>query len=400
MGIAREPKTKLEHTQIPASKTCDWLLLCALVSVTLLLVGFLGRFGKSNGVLERRKLSLTLKDQALAAQSLGWGRKASKILSRSCAVGIPFYAVSKLGAARVVLVMLVGLSSKLVAVEEESTDLTSFKTWRLLFAHRKWTVGSLILQLVCDLSGRTNSSALSSICLGYVALALCIFVQPPPFPSSRPKVSTTMSSNIAPDSSTSTIHATSWAIPSQIKELPASESWMSPLICSAEDTEITLWSGGLMGALSIIMFVLLRSSGLNLSPSQVGWNFLASSATALALTVTKPKSLRDSQGLGLVFGSLLSSFTLAQLGIDQWSQFTFQAVLIGISFVCAKFDTQAASFSASKSKHHHYSIKSHSADHAQMSRFSEFVLRNTPESQLLRSIMVEKDSRRILYFMW
>ena len=327
-----------------------------------------------------------------------------RIAGRLLTVGLPFYAVLELGAARVALVLLIGLASNIIAIEDEATDLTRVKTWKLLFARRRWTVGSILLQLVCDLSGLTSGFTTKSICLGYLALATSILVLPPPFPSSRPKASVvTSSSSQASGTSKPVVSSKSYGVPPQFEHLPAKNPKLSPLVCSLEDSQLTLLSGTVLGIFSIIAIVFFSPAHGHFSPAQLGFNSLTSLTAALSLVTTKPKSLRNGKSLGLVLGSLVSSLALVSIGKSSWSLLIFESGLIAVSFVCANLDTRAALFTPLHSAHHHHHVHTadpHAIEHAQMSRFSEFVLRNAPQSQLLHSILVEKDSRRILYFMW
>lgn len=336
----------------------------------------------------------------MMVQKRRWGDTARRVVGRFFTMGLPFYATSKLGAARVALVMLVGLASNIMAIEDEVVDLTRAKTWKLLFSHRRWTVGSVILQLVCDLTGLANGSAILDISLGYLALGLSLFVVPPPFPSSRPKVSITTSSAPTSEASTSAVLSTPWETPPQLQNTTANVPRISPLISSPEDVELTLWGGTILGIFSIGTFLFLRPSGGHFSLAQLGCSFIASSAAALAFTTADSRSLRSNKGVGLVLGSLLSSITLAQLGINPWSKFVYQSIFISISFAATKYDTPTAASHINHQHHHHHETKSHTTERPKMSKFSDFVLRNSPNWQLLHSILVEKDSRRIFYFMW
>lgn len=378
--------------------THDWPVACGLTSITLIFVGFRGVFGKAYRELDRGHRSLA-EEQLASVQKESMGRTIRRIAERLLAVGLPFYATSKLGAARVALIMLLGLASNIVAIEDEATDLTKVKTWKMLFAYRRWTVGSILLQLICDLSGLTNGSSSTSICLGYTALALSILVLPPAFPSSRPKASV-VTAGPTPETSTSAVLPNPWqTLPNP--DIASKVPKISSLICSPKDSELTLLSGTILGILSIITFMFLGPASGYLTATQLGWSSLTALAAAISLTSTETRSLRSNKSLGLVVGSLISLFMLAQRGMTLWSSLAYQSVFIGVSFVSTNLDTRAAFSTSSHSTHqHHHATDSHIAEHAQMSRFSEFVLRNAPKNQLLHSILVEKDSRRILYFMW
>ncbi|KAL6715120.1 putative zinc transporter msc2 [Lecanora helva] len=358
----------------------------AVTSMTLMLMGCWGIFGTVN----TNETTSQVEGEGQISGQVGTRSKLVRgVVRRLLTVGLPFYATSNLGAARVALIMLIGLASNIIAIEDEATDLTRIKTWRLLFTHRRWTMCSIILQLVCDLSGLTSSSSTSAIAFGYLALGLSALLLSPPYPSSRPKVSVDSTAE------------TSFRTPEHKVASPQTSS-VSPLVLSPKESQLTLLTGISFGVFSIIIIILKGSNRTHFSPTQLGWSFLTSLAAAAALILTAPKSLRSSKRLGMVLGSLLASFTLAHLDINLWRFLAYQSVLIGISFAFTNLDTHAAlsTFSHSTIQHHHHTSTSHTTENAKMSKFSEFVLRNVPNNQLLHSILVEKDSRRIFYFMW
>ena len=382
----------------------DWLFVCGLTSITLILVGFRGVFGKAyRGEVGQKTTSLGENQEGhLSAQTVHLAHKFRRVTGRFLTVWLPFYATLQLGASQVALIMLIGLASNIIAIEDEATDLTRIRTWKLLFAHRRWTVGSIILQLVCDLSGLTSGSTTTNICLGYLALGLSVLVLPPSYPSSRPKVSVVSSSIPASGTATPTDPPITRETPPHPENSAVKALKTSPLIYSPEDSEFTLLSGTALGTFTVIMSIFLRPAGGQFSLAELGWTFFTSFATAVSLTTTDQKSLRSNKSFGMVLGASLSLLLIAQLGIDLWNLF-YQTVLIGVSFAFTKLDTHAAFSSTSSYSTHHrhnHASSSHAGEHASMSGFSEFILRNAPNNQLFHSIMVEKDSRRIFYFMW
>lgn len=378
------------------------LEISALTSLTLVLVGLRGKIGiMSATVLDKRKKSLTGMEEV---QKTRWFHMARRIAARFLTVGLPFYATSKLGGARVALVMLTALASNIMTVEEETTDLTQAKGWSRLLTQRRWTLVSILLQLVSDVIGFTNSSAAVEIALGYITLGIIVFVLPPCFLSSRPRVSVVTSTAPASESKTSAVLATPWEIPPQLEDSPSRVLTISPMICSPEDVNLTFYSGIVLVILSTIVFVFSGPSAGTTSQYQLPWSLLSTLATALALTMADPRSLRGNKKFGLIFGSLLSSFISTMLCSEAWSLLVYQSIFIGISFAATKHDTHTAFPVSSQSDHHqhrhHQPTRLNIPEHAQMSRFSEFVIQHIPHWPLLHSILAEKDSRRIFYFMW
>ena len=390
-GLFRHASSHLQARQ-------EWPIVCTITSVTLVTVGLKGKIWKPPATLDRRKKSLAGIDDVGKAN---WSDIARRISSRILTVGLPFYATSQLGAARVGLVMLVGLASNITAIDNEATDLTKAQEWKRLLSHRRWTLASIMLQILCDLSGLTIDSRAFDIWLGYLALGLSVLVLPPPFPSSRPKFSVATSSGPESESKPSAVFSTPWETSVQLEPRSPKLQLVSPMISSQQDVDITLWGG-----LALLMFSLtvnlLYNHSQALSMAQLIWNSISGLAAAVVLTAAEPKSLRSNKGLGLVLGALTSSLALTQMGGGTWGSFAYQSILVGIAFAALKYDIHRASSHSSHSNHHHHhhAPKTQVHDYGQMSRFSANLVQRIPQWPLLHSILVEKDSRRIFYFMW
>ena len=346
--------------------------------------------------LDKGKKSLTgIED----VQKTQWIHMARRIAARFATVALPFYATSKLGGARVASVLLMALSTDIISVGEEPTDFVQAKGWNRLMTQSPWTLVAILLQLVSDVIGFTSSSAAIEIVLGYITLGLTVFLLPPCFLSSRPRVSMVTSTGPASESKTSAVLATP---PTQLEEKTSKVSSISPMICSPEDINLTLYSGITLGIITTTFFIFCGPSAGTWSGYRLAWSLVSTLATALALTTVDPRSLRGNKQFGLVLGSLLSSFILTTLCSEAWSSFVYQTMFIGFSFAATRFDTHETYSSSSQSgqHQHHHPARLIIPEHAQMSRFSEFVIRHIPHWPLLHSILAEKDSRRIFYFMW
>lgn len=391
----------LPLSEFPAVEIPILLEISTLTSFTLVLVGLRGKLGPMSATeLDKRKKSLSGVEEVQKTQ---WMDLARRIAARILTVGLPFYATSKLGGARVALVLLISLVTDIIRTEEEATDLTRTRGWSRLLTQKRWTLMSVLLQLLSDLTGFTNSSAPVEILLGYLTLGMTVFVLPPCFLSSRPGVSIVTSTAPASESKTSAVLATPWETPPQLEEKSSKVSTISPLICSPEDIRLTFYSGIVLGLLSTVIFIFFGPGAGTGSENQLAWHLLSTLATALALVTVDPRSLRGNKKFGLVFGSLLSSFVLTMLCNEAWSSFLYQGMFIGFSFAATKFDTHttlSVSLRSDQHQHHQQPTRLNIPEHAQMSKFSEFVIQHVPHWPLLHSILAEKDSRRIFYFMW
>lgn len=381
-------KGLFRHAALHLQARQEWPIVCTITSITLVAVGLKGKMWQPPATLDRRKKSLAGIDDM---EKTNWSDIARTISGRVLTVGLPFYATSQLGAARVGLVMLVGLASNITAIDNEATDLTKAQGWKRLLSHRRWTLASIILQILCDLSGLTIDSTAFDIWLGYLALGLSVLVLPPPFPSSRPKFSVATSSGPVSESKPSSL---------QLEPRSPKMHLVSPMISSQQDVNITLWGGFALLMFSLTINLLYNHSQA-LSMPQLFWNSISGVAAAVVLTAAEPKSLRSNKGLGIVLGSLTSSLALTQMGGGTWDSLAYQSILVGIAFAALKYDIyRASSLSSHNHHHHHHPPKIQVHEYGHMSRLSAYLIQRIPQWPLLHSILIEKDSRRIFYFMW
>lgn len=395
-----DPLDDLPHSNFTLLEAPVLVEISTLTSLTLVFVGLRGKIGAMLATrVGKRKKSLAGVEEVHKTQ---WKDLARRIAARFLSVGLPFYATSKLGGARVTLIMLTALATNIMTIKEETSDLSQTSGWDDLMTKSRWTLMSVLLQLVSDLAGFTNSTAVFEILLGYITLGIAVFILPPCFLSSKPGVFVVTSTAPASESKTSAVLATPWETPPQLEEKPSKVPTISPMISSLEDTGLTFYSG-IVGLLSTIAFIFFGPSAGAGSEGQLAWSLLSPLATALALTTVHPRTLRGNKKIGLVLGSLFSSFVLNILYSEMWGSFVYQSIFIGFSFAATKLDTHATSSTSLRSDHHHHHhqpARLKIPEHAQMSRFSEFVIQHVPHWPLLHSILAEKDSRRIFYFMW
>lgn len=367
---------------------------CALTSITLLLTGLKGKLGGAPIVLDRRKHASGKSSQTIAVT-------VRQIVEQTFGIGLPFYATLKLGGDRVALIMLIALTADITNVEEDTTDLKSIKDWRKLIKHRQWTLASITVQILCDLVGLTAYSNIWSLSMGYVALALSVLFIPPPFPSLKPKYSSTSSFSSTSSSSVSRALATQWESRTLVKAAPSSYVAVSPLISTSRNINLTLAASITLGALTCITFFMSTASIGALSLVDIGFGVFSAFAAALSFQLVQPHSLRQNSSLGLALGSVLYLVLMAVLRSDIWNSIAYQGIFIGVSFVATKVDIYLSlSASSSHSEHQIQNQHSHAGRHGQPSRFSELLLKSFQHWPLLHSILVEKDSRRIFYFMW
>lgn len=376
----------------------DWMSICAMTSMALLLVGLRGKLSHGSGALDRRKRKPSLAP-VNGSESRAWGHVARRISGRVLAVGLPFYATSKLGGTRVASIVLFALATNIINENNDVTEYMTGGSWRSLIGVRIWTLLAIVVQVACDCLGLTNHLKTSDVLLGYTALALAIFVFPPPLPSSRPKASIITSPAPTSEASTTTALTTPWEAPPSLENQRPSIFKISPMICTSEDADLTIWSGATLGVFCLFASMMSSSAGV-MSHTSIAWSILTACTAALAVIYSDPAMLLSSGGLGFGFGSFASCVLLTGLHSDPWIFTVFQSILIFLCFAAMKLDTHTASTVSSAHSAHHHHHHHHAVPYSQSSRFTSFVLDKVRPWPLLHSIIAEKDSRRIFYFMW
>ena len=407
-----EAKTGL-HDQLENSRTAIPHLLpaCALTSGTLLLMGITDKIRRVLVEQDEQKAAVPGHKRTSSFTGLQVGSitasRVRQVTSRLLGVGLPFYAAIKLGSNRVGVFMLAALVTEITNTDNEPRDLLTKSGVKRLFSSRLWTLTAMLFQLMCDISGLTNTLTTSQILSGYLALSICVFALPPPFPTVTAKKSYVSSPVEPPPSSGSNILTTVKEIPSAAQQILPRDTKVSPLVHTTEDVDLTLIVGAALGILtSLIYFFMIPTASKFSSVILIG-GFSAVLTTALALTTAQPQSLRQSKGVGSALGCLLSSSLLTIVGHASWIYFVYQASVIIVSLGAVVYDTHK---SVSIPSHHHPHTQSHghshqhseqkaSDHHGQPSRISRYLLGRVQGWPLLHSILVEKDSRRIFYFM-
>lgn len=373
---------------------------CALTSIALLLVGLKGKTSNVPTNLNRRKSSVGSRAIPGSQSSPTTLQRAQRMLGRIVSVALPFYATLALGGDRVALVMLVALAADIIRVEAEITELKTIKGWRRLVMHRRWTLASIAVQFLYDLAESSDYTAAWKICIGYLALAISVLLIPPPFPSPKFRSSPASPSISASTTSISRVLATQWEAGRMAKPVMELPLLISPLVSSPQDINLTLAAGAIAGAFSFILFLLSGSNYVVLSLVDFGFAFLSAGSTALSFIMVQPYSVRQNSGLGILIGSVSSLVLMTFLRDDKWTTISFQAFFVALSFLATTIDTHLlVSISARSEQHHYHHTPSPMTSLEKPSRFSNLLIQKFQHWSLLHSILVEKDSRRIFYFM-
>lgn len=382
------------------------LSACTLTSTTLLLIGLVGKIAATYTSLDRRKLGDDEDEMADHTRIQVNVRGAGRMIRTAMRIALPFYAAANLGGQRIALVMLVALAGDLVKTGGGRTDLTRIEGWKRLLSSRRWTLAALCFQFLLDAAGVTNKAG-AAMWTGYLAVGISILALPPPsIPSS---VEGSLQALTKPRSSisTSALFSKRWDTSATDGQISSFDIMASPLISTAEDAHSTLLTGAILGLVSILGFLLSPQGLKQMSIQHSGWVMFVSFAAAVSLLIAKPTSLNSKRKLGLFLGYLFVVIFLKTSHDRAWTSFAFEGFFIGVSWLAGSLDTRTL-FSSSNSEHHSHHDHQHQHNHhhpsatlhaSKPSVLTAFLLRTFQHWPLLYSILAEKDSRRIFYFM-
>ena len=324
---------------------------------------------------------------------------ARSMAARSLKVGLPFYASLKVGGVPTGLVILTALVSDLIKLDQKSNQSSSRSLKRLLKV-RQWTLAAILLQVASDVIGLTSSHTVLQSLAGLSALCFSVLILPPPFPAYSTKKEHVTSPAEPPPSTGSSILTT-------LKEIPNSSSATLPdpkvssLTHNPEEADLTLAAGALTSFFTIVFFLFssIPSAGA-LSVEVLAGGLLTICIAALSLAFAQPQSLCQSRGLGLLIGTLFSCAILTLLGPISLIQSAYQGALILLCSLALIKDTHSSHSSSHYTQgpsHGHAHHDDH--HHDGLSHISRYLLNYSKKWPLLHSILAEKDSRRIFYFM-
>ncbi|MCJ1390294.1 putative zinc transporter msc2 [Xylographa bjoerkii] len=378
------------------------IALCALVSGTLLLVGVVGKWQGKTDALDRRKRS-----HSSLGHRGGTSKTGSDILSletirritrRILAVGLPIFGASMVGGPGPALILLVATVGDLANSEGTTGHMGRSGGWSRLLRIRKWTIVVIFLQIIADLAGAIiHTTTIWPSIIGYTALAISAFVLPPPYSTPRVMASAITSPMSKSAEKTSAV-LTPWEAPQlRVKSLTGWRA-RSPLISTPKDTNLTLVAGSLTALPCIAWLLTIFPTTNPIAIVPVAAGIMTCTLGALSFTFAYPRSLMTEKKLGMAGGLVLPIVLQEMVKVQSWLVFAFQGFIVGLFWFALNIDTLAAQrvpYTVSPHTHHH-GLKSAKGPH---SRFTDLLLSTLRDWPLLHSILVEKDSRRIFYFM-
>ena len=355
------------------------LLVCALTSGTLFLVGVYAKINPPKAVLDRRKSSIA--GIYRLRRKIGLQKEISRVASNVAAVALPFYASMQLGGTKVAVILLStiasGLSKWFTGRGLDNDSELSIARLR----SRKLTLAVLLLGVVLDFTGMAAEGSKNTF-LGYMALLLSLFVVPFPFNSSAAGGSKEAAITTPPRP---------WE---SVRGAFQSAPMASSLVASPYDINITILTAV---GLSLVAMVLTLLLGAYNSISYAGWLLSAMSVISAAANVfiSQPQPILIKRNLKIAFSFVLT-FSLFTSQSD-WLVNTSNSLFVILLLVATIFESPASK--TKKSGHSHDNFTQHQKKQAkEHSRLTAYLLTQCEPGSISYSVLIEKDSRRIAYF--
>ncbi|OQD79769.1 hypothetical protein PENANT_c044G08965 [Penicillium antarcticum] len=333
---------------------------CILTAFTLVLFGC--------GQLLRINLQKT---GPLGASSIKFpavnAKTAQASLSQIFSVALPIFAALKIGG------FLVAFALLLVSASGVPTVINSNPRAQERYSKKKMSLALLSLVTVSSFLG-LNYPWDSSPFFGYVALLASIFILAPPFPYLRQDGPIPEPGLVALHGKTSDISQSS--------------------IVVTTDAPLAVISG-----FSLALLTLVFTRGIGFGVSDTSYLLVPTGLFAVSLMASLPKGLRSSNKTGLVISTGAAALLCSPHMQDNFIiLYAARGILSMASFLASRMDD---SHLHSDSHAHNHTSHSHSHSHAivEASRVSKWLLHKSEPYPLLHSILKEKDSRSIFYFM-
>ena len=325
------------------------------------------------------------------------------------AVALPYLATIEIGGVRTGIVLLAAVGSGMIGSESRSADHSWASSVKRAVSSHKWTCAVYGLSLVYDLVWHMPGTEYSSTFRGYLALAKSVLLLAPPLPTyssasflNASKPSSAYSTSAVPATPISPIQG-----PTNSSFRIKRSSYVSALVATNDDTTLTLIAGAILGVMAFLLTFVAPVAKYSSSSMLVLYLLSITSAAGLFL-FSRPDTLRKGGNLGLGLGLLACQFFAFQF---EYTSATAVFALLGISgcaFGATQLDTKLDHGSHSKKSHAHSHIHGHGHSHGhthdhsekQCSAFTKFLLAHTEDKPLFHDILDDKESRRIVYFMF
>lgn len=303
---------------------------------------------------------------------------AQTAISQTLAVGLPIYAALKIGGFLVSFALLLATASGLPKL----MDAGSTSPAREKFSRKIFTVALLAVAMLLSFLGMNHPWG-SSPLTGYLALLLSVFALPPPFPTLRWQGPIPEPGLVAESFS---------------QQTKGSDAHQSSVVMTA-DAPLALISGT---ALTLISLIVSRGSLFGISEAL--YVLIFTGLFASSLMISFPSSLRSPNKIGLAAITGAAALMCSPHIRDEYFLvYIARGILSAMSFLASRMDDnhlRSGAHSHNHSHHQHHLSHNHSRSIPHSSAATKWLIQLSEGYPLLNSILKERDSRSIFYFMW
>ncbi|KAJ5758327.1 uncharacterized protein N7511_007021 [Penicillium nucicola] len=285
-------------------------------------------------------------------------------LAQTLSVALPIFAALKIGGFLVAFALLLATASGLPTVITRSQER---------YSKKKMSLALFTLVTVSSFLG-LNYPWDPSPFLGYVALLASILILAPPFPSLR-------QDGPIPEPGLAALQGK-----------PSDMTHSSVVVTT--DAPLAVISGSCLG-----LFTLVFTRGISFDTLDAVYIFVSAGLFAVSLMASMSKGLRSSSKTGLAICAGAAALLCSpHMQDDLIVLYAARGILATASVLASRMDD---SHLHSDSHAHNHTSHGHSHSHAtvEASRVSKWLLHKSEPYPLLHSILKEKDSRSIFYFM-
>ncbi|KAL4982321.1 cation efflux family-domain-containing protein [Aspergillus falconensis] len=291
-------------------------------------------------------------------------------LSQICSTALPIYATLKVGGFLVAFALAIAVGSGLPAVIRGQTSASNGRGRRSL---KKLSAALIPIVLALSFFGM-NAVWDNAPLMGYMALIASVFLIRPPFP-------TVLSSNHAPGSGLGI--SMSGHPNGSVQTTPEPGN-------SSQDPMIAALTGLVLGFMTVVI-----TRKLSFDTSDIVHILGVAASLATCLTYLDISSIYSPRKLGVAVATGSAAlFCSPPVRDDIYVVYIARALLVIASFFAARFDDKRSGSEEYAHRHHH-----HTHATSKPSRATKIILRYIEPYPLLYSILKERDSRRIFYFM-
>ncbi|KAJ5138241.1 uncharacterized protein N7515_003089 [Penicillium bovifimosum] len=295
-------------------------------------------------------------------------RSAQTALSQIISVALPIFAALKVGGFLVAFTILLATASGVPAIMNGASRAQE------KYSKKTMSIALLLVGIISSYLGLNRAWDVSPV-IGYAALLCSVFIAPPPFPSLRHNGPIPEPGLVAPQSKS-----------------PGPDH--SSVVVTT-DAPLAIIAG-----FSLAISTILLNRGSVFGISNFAYVSIPTALFAVSLMISEPTTLRSPNKTGLAMSAGAAAFLSSPHAQDDLLMvYAMRGILAVASFFASRRDDAHLHLDAHAHSHTHGHSHSHSHTTTDTTRVSKWLLHKSEPYPLLHSILKEKDSRSIFYFM-